>query len=115
MRQREISAAIALLRRRQQMAAARDAGESWTVLEESGDPRGDPFAPYTRLEVDVTSGRALLVTARPDADFRVSEHAVRVVRIDLATGELLDPEEPADEEVVTDADERESRARQLRG
>ena len=57
---------------RRRLAALDDArgrGETWAVLEESGEPAGDPFLPYRRLEVDVATGRALLVSATPDDEF----------------------------------------------
>ncbi|MDA0641037.1 hypothetical protein, partial [Nonomuraea ferruginea] len=44
-------------------------GAGWLVLEESGYRPGDPFVPYRRLEVDPATGRALLVTTRPDETF----------------------------------------------
>lgn len=115
MRQREIGAVQVLMSRRSRIMTAREAGASWTVIEESGDPRGDPFAPYTRLEVDVATGRALLVTARPDENFRGCEHAVRVMRVDLDTGELAESDEAAENDVADTSDERESRVRRLRG
>lgn len=88
-RSREITDEQASLSRLQALAAARRAGRSWVVLEEHGDPAGDPFAPYHRLEAEPSTGRALLISAQPDDEFRRSRHAVEVVQIDLGTG-LID-------------------------
>jgi hypothetical protein len=114
MREREIGVAQVRRRRLERIQEAREAGESWTVLEESGDPAGDPFAPYLRLEVDVATGRALLVTASPDDDFRGCEHAVQVTRIELDTGALADVDDAAGPEVMADREQRERRVRDLR-
>ncbi len=67
-------------------------GAGWLVLEESGYRPGDPFVPYRRLEVDPATGRALLVTTRPDETFTACVHTVERGRIDLETGRLASGE-----------------------
>jgi len=74
---------------RRRLAALDDAGrrgETRAVLEESGESAGDPFRPYRRLEADVATGRALLVSATPDDEFRRCVHTVEALRVDLGTG-----------------------------
>jgi hypothetical protein len=115
MRHREVAVEQAVRRRLRLLAEAQRSGRSWVVLEESGDFAGDPFLPYHRLEADAGSGRALLVTATPDEEFRASVHAVQPLRVDLATGDVeeADPTAPAATSHPT-AQEREDRAAALR-
>jgi hypothetical protein len=75
--------------RRRRIADARAAGDGWVVLEESGDPAGTPWAPYRRLEVEVTGGDGVLVSTEPDDDLAGVLHRVHRVRVDPQTGELL--------------------------
>ena len=93
MRHREVAAEQAARRRLRLLAEGHRAGRRWVVLEERGDSDGDPFMPYQRLEVEVRTGRALLVTARGDDEFRTVLHGVEELRVDLTTGAL---EEAAD-------------------
>lgn len=91
MRHREVAAEQAARRRLRLVAQAHRAGQAWVVVEEQGFAEGDPFIPYTRLEVEVATGRALLVTARADADFRSVLHGVELLRLDLRTGSVEEP------------------------
>lgn len=86
MRHREVVSEQAARRRLRQLAQAHRAGQAWVVVHERGEHSGDPFLPYERLEVEVATGRALLVTARGDDEFRTVLHAVEELRVDLATG-----------------------------
>lgn len=86
MRHREVAAEQAASARLRLVAAAHREGQLWVVLDERGHPQGDPFVPYTRLEVEVATGFGLLVTAAADADYRGVEHNVEPVRLDLRTG-----------------------------
>jgi hypothetical protein len=86
LRLREVVAEQAAARRLDLLAAARANGTAWVVLEEAGDWAGDPLVPYHRLEAEAATGRAILVTATPDDDFRSSRHAVEVLHVDLDTG-----------------------------
>lgn len=91
MRHREVTAEQAARRRLRLVAAGHRAGQRWVVVDERGAPEGDPFMPYRRLEVEVATGRALLVTAHGDDEFRTVLHAVEELRMDLATGAVEEP------------------------
>lgn len=110
LRYRELRSEQALRRRLRRVAEARAAGAAWVVLEESGDPDGDPFLPYSRLEVAVASGRGVLVTAAPDEDYRRVVHGLRRVRLDLATGEVVDDDPGPDLAPHRDAAARDAAA-----
>jgi hypothetical protein len=115
MRYRELRTEQAARRRMRRVEEGRAAGAPWVVVEEAGEPAGDPFLPYVRLEVSTTSGRGLLVTTDSDEDYRHVLHSIRQVRLDAATGEVA--EEPGEPGAVTfpDAAAREAAAAQLRG
>jgi len=88
----EVADWLALRRRRRVLAAAAAGPGEWVVLDETGDAAGDPFIAYRRLEIDPVTGSGVLVQTRPDDAFRGVIHEVRVVSVDLATGELnIDP------------------------
>lgn len=88
LRHREVVAEQASRVRLDALHDARHRGETRVVLEESGDVAGDPFQPYRRLEADVATGRALLVSATPDEEFRRCVHAVEARQVDLRTGAI---------------------------
>jgi hypothetical protein len=115
LRYREVRAEQTARRRLRRIEEGSAAGQAWVVLEEAGAPEGDPFLPYSRLEVEVVSGRGLLVTATPDDDYRGVLHQVRAVRIDLTTGGV--GEDPAAPDVRTypDSVSRDEAAADLRG
>jgi hypothetical protein len=104
LRYREVRGEQAALRRLHRLAEGGTAGQAWVVVEESGAPEGDPFLPYTRMEVEAATGKGVLVTTLPDDDYRGVVHQVRAVHLDLGTGALApDPSAP---EVVTFPDAR---------
>lgn len=115
-RHREVALAEAARSRRRLLESGRAAGNRWVVLEERGPVDGDLLRPYRRLEADVTTGRALLVAAEPDGTFTGCVHTVAAAAVDLATGQLREPD-GADDEPSThpDAATREERVRSLRG
>jgi hypothetical protein len=93
LRHRELVAEQAAHRRLRALDAARRGGETRVVLEESGDFAGDPFRPYRRLEAEVATGRALLISATPDEEFGRCVHTVEALRVDLQTGAVRELDE----------------------
>jgi hypothetical protein len=114
LRYREVRAEQATRRRLRRVEEARAAGATWVVVEETGAPGGDPFLPYSRLEVATASGGGLLVTAAPDDEYRGAVHQVRRVHLDLSTGELADQEAGADVTTYPDAATRDAAASRAR-
>jgi hypothetical protein len=114
MRYREVRTEQSLLHRLRQIAEARRAGRPWVVTEEAGHPEGDPFLPYHRLEVEVDTGRALLVSATADDDFREVHHTVQVVQVDLDTGVVQEIQAGEPAASFPDAAAREARAGAMR-
>lgn len=83
----EVADWLASRQRRRAITAAADTG-GWVVLDEAGDPAGDPFITYRRLEVDPITGSGVFVETRPDDAFSGVIHEVHLVSMDLQTGEL---------------------------
>jgi hypothetical protein len=110
MRYREVRGEQSLLRRLRLIADARHTGRSWVTLEEAGYPEGDPFVPYHRLEVEVATGRALLVAANADDDFRDVHHTVQLVQVDLDTGIVQEPRAAEPSSTFPDATARDAHA-----
>jgi hypothetical protein len=87
MRYREVVDEINAAQRLSRIAAEVPSA-GWVVLEESGESDGDPFMPYRRVEAEPSTGRALLVTTRPDDAFTGCVHEVVPGRLDLLSGAL---------------------------
>jgi hypothetical protein len=114
LRYRELRGEQAARRRLRRVEEARRSGSAWDVMEETGDSAGDPFLPYSRLEVHTATGRGLLVTATPDDDYRTAVHQIRRVRLAPQTGEII--EDPVGPGVTThpDAGARDAAAAEIR-
>jgi hypothetical protein len=102
MRYRELVASQAAQGRLAALARAREQGLAWAVVEEIGSPERAPFIPYQRVEADVSSGRAVIVSMEPDETLSRAVHRLDECQIDLVTGGLqvgdpvgsyLDPDE----------------------
>lgn len=95
---REVTERQARLERLSRLAAARDEGLAWTVVEEAGDPQ-DEASVYRRVDVHVATGAALIASAGPDETFSGRVYWLLRARLDLATGGLgPDPDGGAVEE-----------------
>jgi hypothetical protein len=88
MRYRELAASLAAEARLAALARARDEGRSWAVVQEIGSPDRAPYVPYQRIEAEVASGRALIVSIEPDETLSRAVHRLDRGEIDLATGGL---------------------------
>jgi hypothetical protein len=101
-RYRELAASLAAQRRLAALARARGQGLTWAVVEESGSADRAPYVPYQRVEAEVSSGRAVVVSIEPDETLSRAVHRLDECRVDLVTGGLqvgqpvgsyLDPDE----------------------
>lgn len=116
MRYREVAAELVLARRREALAA-QETDRVWAVVEEAGPPGGDIFVPYRRLEANLQTGQAILVTTRANEDFTAPVHSVESLHIDRSTGELSSPSEASKDSArqeFTSVEEREQHVEELR-
>jgi len=88
LRYRELVASQAAQGRLAALARARDQGLSWAVVEETGSPDQAPYVPYQRIEAEVASGRAVIVSIEPDETLSRAVHRLDGGQIDLVTGGL---------------------------
>ncbi len=103
-RYRELVAQLAATARLEALTRARAQGLSWAVVEESGQPERAPYVPYQRVEAEVGSGRAVIVSIGPDETLSRAVYHLDTGQIDVASGALrfgdplgsyLDPDECA--------------------
>jgi hypothetical protein len=58
------------------------------VVEETGSVDRAPFVPYQRIEAEVGTGRALIISIEPDETLSRAVHRLDQGQIDLVTGGL---------------------------
>jgi len=88
MRYRELVALITAQRRVAALDQARVAGLAWTVVEESGSPDRAPYVPYQRVEAEVGTGRAVVVSIGPDETLSRAIYRLDAGQVDVASGTL---------------------------
>ncbi len=88
MRYRELVASLAAQDRLAALARARAQGQSWVVVAETGSEDRAPFVPYQRIESEVGTGRAVIISIEPDETLSRAVHRLDHGQIDLATGAL---------------------------
>lgn len=88
MRYRELVASQAVHERLAALARARTEGLSWVVVQETGSPDRAPYVPYQRIEAEVASGRAIIVSIEPDETMSRAVHRLDEGWIDVLTGRL---------------------------
>lgn len=88
-RYRELRAALADRERMEALAGARARGESWAVVEESGDVARVPYLPYQRVEAHVPSGRAVIISIEPDETLSRPVWRLDEATLDPVTGRLV--------------------------
>jgi hypothetical protein len=84
MREREIATAVERRRTLTLVAEARDRGDTWVVLHESGGPAAIPFR---RLEMRLSDGAALHLFVEPDPSTGRPLHGIQVLRLDPGSGD----------------------------
>jgi hypothetical protein len=88
MRYREVVALMAAQGRLAALARARSQGLSWAVVEESGQADRAPYVPYQRVEAEVGSGRAVVVSIGLDETLSRAVYRLEEARVDLVSGAL---------------------------
>lgn len=88
MRYRELVALITARRRVAALERARAEGLAWTVVEESGSPDRAPYVPYQRVEAEVGSGRAVIVSIGPDETLSRAVYRLDAGQVDVISGAL---------------------------
>lgn len=88
MRYRELVASLAVQGRLAALTRARDQGESWAVVAETGSEDRAPFVPYQRIEAEPGTGRAVIISIEPDETLSRALYRLDRGQIDLATGGL---------------------------
>jgi hypothetical protein len=88
MRYRELVASLAAQGRLAALTRARDQGESWAVVAETGSEDRAPFVPYQRIEAEPGTGRAVIISIEPDETLSRALYRLDRGQIDLATGGL---------------------------
>lgn len=80
-RRRELLAERAERRRRDRIAAARDAGEAWAVVHEQGDPDAGLVDPYQRIDLHLATGLAVVSSVEPDPSTMTPTYVVMVAEL----------------------------------
>lgn len=88
MRYRELVASLAAQGRLAALADARAQGQSWAVVAEIGTEDRAPFVPYQRVEAEVGTGRAVIISIEPDETLSRAVHRLDHGQVDLASGAL---------------------------
>jgi len=88
MRYRELVAALTAQGRLAALARAREAGQSWAAVEETGSEDRAPFVPYQRVEAEAATGRSVIISIEPDETLSRAVYRLDHGQVDLATGAL---------------------------
>jgi hypothetical protein len=88
MRYRELVASLVAQGRLAALARARSAASSWAVVSETGSEDRAPFVPYQRVEAEVGTGRAVIISIEPDETLSRAVYRLDRGEIDLASGAL---------------------------
>jgi hypothetical protein len=91
---------------------ARAAGERTAVIWAEGER--ELWPPYRRVEMSVTTGRAVAISTAMDPDTMMPRYAVEGIALDPETGEALDDEPIAPRREFTDPDQWRAAADELR-
>jgi len=91
-RYRELAADAARDQRVADIAAAAARGEVWVVVEQTGEPQSFSVIPFTKVEMHVSSGRALEQSVAQDERTGRARFRLEEVAVDRETGQRLDAE-----------------------
>jgi hypothetical protein len=89
LRYRELVGEVARGRAIERIRAARERGDAWVVLHESGTLEQAPAVPYRRLEMHLGDGAGLHVFVQQDPETAAPRYGVERVQLDPQTGDWL--------------------------
>jgi hypothetical protein len=89
LRYRELVGEVARERAIERIRAARERGDAWVVLHESGTPEQAPAVPYRRLEMHLGDGAGLHLFVQQDPETAAPVYGVESVQLDPQTGDWL--------------------------
>ncbi|WP_217922420.1 hypothetical protein [Miltoncostaea oceani] len=111
-RARELSMRASSERTGAAIRRARAAGETTAVIWAEGER--ELWPPYRRVEMSVSTGRAVAVSTAMDPDTMTPRYALEGIALDPGTGEALDAEPIAPRREFSDPDEWRAAAAALR-
>ena len=88
MRYRELMASLAAQHRLAALARARGQGQPWAIAGEAGSADLVPYTAYQRVEAEVATGRAVIISIEPDETLTRAVHRLDAGQVDLVTGAL---------------------------
>jgi hypothetical protein len=112
-RARELSQRAATERTETAIRRARAAGEPTATLWSEGER--ELWPPYRRVEMSLSTGRAVSVSVHMDADTMTPRYVLETLALDPGTGEVVSEEPLVPRREFTDPDEWRAAATELRG
>jgi hypothetical protein len=89
LRYRELVGEVARSQAIERIRAARERGDAWVVLHQSGTLDHAPAVPYRRLEMHLRGGAGLHVFVQQDPETAAPVYGVEPVQLDPQTGDWL--------------------------
>jgi hypothetical protein len=112
MRSRELTVRASLERTETSIRRARAAGDLTAVIWSEGEK--ELWPPYRRVEMSLSSGRAVAVSTLMDPDTMMPRYAVEAIALDPETGEATEGDPLAPRREFTDPDQWRAAAEMLR-
>jgi len=94
LRYREVLGEVAREQAMERVRSARERGEEWVLLHESGTLAHAPAVPYRRLEMRLRDGAGLHVFVQQDPATAGPQYGVEAVQLDPHTGDWLTEASP---------------------
>ncbi len=89
-RARDIQAATDARRIEERIASARAAGETWVVLQETGNQGGKAAAPFSTAAMHLASGLATVSMAQYATMTNTLVYSLTIIRLNTKSGALID-------------------------
>ncbi|MDF0490065.1 hypothetical protein PX554_18175 [Sphingomonas sp. H39-1-10] len=90
LRARDIQAAVDARLVEERIASARAAGETWVVLQETGDPNPEAAAPFSTAAMHLASGLATLSMAQHATMTNNLVYSLTIIRLENKSGVMID-------------------------